>query len=142
MNTTKNPTTSIEPIFHVQESFSKLNADSPPKPSIHLNNIHLRQHAASSAVTITLIIGALLIWKFRTKLYNLIRCGHAPREPDSELNSMPQELQPSRLSWFPTTVFFFWLSHSPLAPHLAQKKIIQNGVNIQDGDFTFSHQSV
>jgi hypothetical protein len=29
-----------------------------------------------------------------------------------------------------------------LATHLAQKKVIQNGVNIQDGDFTFSHQSV
>jgi hypothetical protein len=28
-----------------------------------------------------------------------------------------------------------------LAPHLNQKKIIQNGVNIQDGDFTFSHPS-
>jgi hypothetical protein len=59
-----------------------------------------------------------------------------------------------------TTVFFFWLLHSQfstefnmqthfglvvtstLAPHLAQKKIIQNGVNIQDGDFTISHQFV
>jgi hypothetical protein len=58
------------------------------------------------------------------------------------------------------TVFFFWLSHShfstkfniqthfelvvtsTLAPYSFQKKIIQNGVNIQDGDFTFSHQSV
>jgi hypothetical protein len=28
-----------------------------------------------------------------------------------------------------------------LAPYSAQKKFIQNGVNIQDGDFTFSHQS-
>jgi hypothetical protein len=59
-----------------------------------------------------------------------------------------------------TTVFFFWLSHShfstefniqthfelvvttTMAPHLAQKKIIQNGVNIQDGGFTFFYQSV
>jgi hypothetical protein len=59
-----------------------------------------------------------------------------------------------------TTVFFFWLSHShfltefnmstrfelfvtiTLAPHLAQNNFIQNAVNIQDGDFTFSYQSV
>jgi hypothetical protein len=49
-----------------------------------------------------------------------------------------------------TTVFFFWLSQthfelvvtSTLAPYSFQKKNIQNGVNIQDGDFTFSHQSV
>jgi hypothetical protein len=31
---------------------------------------------------------------------------------------------------------------STLAPNSAQKKNIQNGVNIQDGDFTFSHQAV
>jgi hypothetical protein len=29
-----------------------------------------------------------------------------------------------------------------LAPYSSQKKIIQNGVNIQDGDFAFFHQSV
>jgi hypothetical protein len=66
------------------------------------------------------------------------------------------ELGPSRIKGFFYCVFFFWLSHrhfstefnikthfglvvtSTLAPHLARKKIIQNGVNIQDGDFTFS----
>jgi hypothetical protein len=31
---------------------------------------------------------------------------------------------------------------STLAPYLAQKEVIQNGVNIQDGDLTLSHQSV
>jgi hypothetical protein len=31
---------------------------------------------------------------------------------------------------------------STLTPHLAQQKFIQNGVNIQDGDFSFCHQSV
>jgi hypothetical protein len=54
--------------------------------------------------------------------------------------------------------FFFWLSRShfstefniyfelvvtsTLAPRLAQFFFIQNGVNFQDGDLTFSHQTV
>jgi hypothetical protein len=59
-----------------------------------------------------------------------------------------------------TTVFFFWLLHShfsteykmetffklvvtsTMALQLARKKITQNGVNIQDGDFAFIHPSV
>jgi hypothetical protein len=35
-------------------------------------------------------------------------------------------------------MIYFELVTSTLAPQLAQKRIIQNGFNIQDGDFTFS----
>jgi hypothetical protein len=35
-------------------------------------------------------------------------------------------------------IYFELVVTSTLAPQLAQKRYIQNGVNIQDGDFTFS----
>jgi hypothetical protein len=79
----------MEPILTLGESFFDDNIESTVVTPVHpTNKFHvLKQHAASSAITITLVIGALLIWKFWTKLCKQLCC-HAPKEADTEPDNM------------------------------------------------------